>query len=247
FGVAKGADPALQIRRPPEQLRGLPLDRRADVFAAGVMLWEGLSGTSLGGDLGNLAVSTRLVQGDLPPLRELAPQVPQELREICETALAPQPEGRFDSALAMKLALMDYAGRNGLVASRAQVAELVTPLFRPEREGIDRIIRGQLAGLTAVRVPPVGQAAPRAGWKPLVLAGAVALLAAGGVGVWQARRGRPPSVSAGDEAAAKYLTAAEASMASRRYEYARTMLARARAVGASEPELHIRLERLHDA
>src|SRR3954469_17310462 len=124
FGIAKASDSVVQTQAgfvkgklhtmPPEQLRGLPVDRRAAVFAAGVMLWEGLSGISLWGNLGNIAISTRLVQGDIPTLRELGPQVPEELRAICESALSAQPEGRFDSALAMKAALMDYAVRNGL-------------------------------------------------------------------------------------------------------------------------------------
>jgi serine/threonine protein kinase len=290
FGIAKAADSVVQTQAgfvkgklhtmPPEQLRGLPVDRRADVFAAGVMLWEGLSGTSLWGNLGNIAISTRLVQGDIPSLRELAPHVPEELRAICETALSAQPEGRFDSALAMKTALMDYASRNGLTVSRTQMAEFVGPLFNEERERIDRIIRGQLdeqqamrfsalspvprldGGLAAeltprtpIRPTPAGTTLPTLASparRPAVIALVTAALAGGGLWLWQARAHRtaPPAGatrSAGDEAAAKYLAVAEQSLAAKSYEYARTMLGKARAAGASEPDLNIRIERVNDA
>jgi hypothetical protein len=197
FGIAKAA--RLQTVA-PEQLRGLPVDRRADVFAAGVMLWEGLSGTSLWGNLGDIAISTRLVQGDIPPLRELAPQVPEALRAICETALAAQPEGRFDTALAMKAALMDYAGRNGLVVTRAQVAELVGPLFSDERERIDRLLSSQLARPRTPRPAP-----PSPGRKPVRIAVAAAALGAGGLWWWHTRvpPQPPPAQARPDEAAVR--------------------------------------------
>jgi serine/threonine protein kinase len=295
FGIAKAADSVVQTQAgfvkgklhtmPPEQLRGLPVDRRTDVFAAGVMLWEGLSGQSLWGNLGNIAISTRLVQGDIPPLRELEPRVPEELRQICETALCPQPEGRFESALAMKMALMDYAGRHDLVVTRAQVAAFVGPLFSEERERIDRIIRGQLEqqnplrfsgvspvpglategllgtplpGSTPIRLtpgrsggaPPLAPA-PSATVKRAAMVGA-ALAVAGGLWLWQGRAPRPAEPAAqtrspASEAATKYLAAAEQSLASRNYEYGRTMLAKARAAGATEADVNIRIERVHDA
>jgi serine/threonine-protein kinase len=125
---------------PPEQIRGQRVDRRADVYAAGALLWEGLSRRPLWGELGHAVIATRLVQGDLPSLREQGPDVPEELRRICERALHPHAEGRFESALAMQAALMDCARRLGLLCTRARVAELSQPLHGPEREAIERLL-----------------------------------------------------------------------------------------------------------
>jgi eukaryotic-like serine/threonine-protein kinase len=154
FGIAKAANSTLQTQAgfikgklghmPPEQLRGKPVDRRADIFAAGVLLFEGLSGQTLWGTLESAAVSAHLMAGDIPPVRELAPQIPEALLQICERALAPDPADRYDSALDMREALLTYAERHGLTFNRLQVADLVEPLFRPQRDGIDRAIRGQL-------------------------------------------------------------------------------------------------------
>jgi serine/threonine protein kinase len=295
FGIAKAADSVVQTQAgfvkgklhtmPPEQLRGLPVDRRVDVFAAGVMLWEGLSGQSLWGNLGNIAISTRLVQGDIPALRGLAPQVPDELRQICETALCPQPEGRFESALAMKAALMEYAGRNDLVVTRAQVAEFVAPLFREERERIDKIIRGQLDQQAAVRfsamnripgmegepastipgapmgITPVSATPsrlsspaappPRAMRRAAVVVG-TALAVVVGVWAWHSRTiaTEPlpaPVRTSNDDAVSKYLSAAEQSIASKTFESARRLLAQARALPVTDPEVNIRLVRVGDA
>jgi len=270
LGMARAADSVAQTQAwfvkgrlhalSPEQLRGLPVDRRTDVFAAGVMLWEGLSGQPLWGNLSNIAISTRLVQGDIPPLRELEPSVPEDLREICEVALSPQPEERFESALAMKAALMAYAERNDLVANRAQVAAFVGPLFSEERERIDRLIRAQLDQQSALRfsgVRPVpasiaGSPPRMAAGKRMALVAGAGLVAAAGLGLWQGRAAQPPAPparvhTAADETAAKYLAAAEQSLTTRNYEYGRTMLAKARASGATEADVNIRLERIHDS
>ena len=173
FGIAKAANSSVQTQAgfvkgklahmPPEQLRGGPVDRRADVFSAGVLLFEGLSGRTLWGQLDPAAVSAQLLHGEIPPVRDLAPQIPEELIQICEQALAPDPSDRFDSAFDMNDALHAYAERHGLSFSRAQVAELVEPLFRRQRDEIDRTIRAQLAPprarLSVVGPGPVGQLA----------------------------------------------------------------------------------------
>jgi serine/threonine-protein kinase len=145
---------------PPEQLRGEKVDRRADVYAAGVVLWEGLSGQSLWGDLGNAQIATRLAHADVPSLHEIAPAVPKELRDICARALDVRPQNRYATAAEFRAELVSYAGRNNMVASRTEVAECVERLFAEERERIDRIIQAQL---------------PQASGQPIVMADLVPL------------------------------------------------------------------------
>src|SRR5206468_128662 len=69
---------------------------------------------------------------------------PDELREICEKAMAPQADDRFETALVMKGALAGYVDRIGLAINRSQLADFVEPLFCDDREKIDQIIRAQL-------------------------------------------------------------------------------------------------------
>ncbi len=86
----------------PEQALGKEVDRRADIWAAGVMLYQLLSGrTPYEGD-NQLATLARLVKGMPPePLRG----VPAEVAEVVYTALCYDPNGRYSSADEMHRAL----------------------------------------------------------------------------------------------------------------------------------------------
>jgi eukaryotic-like serine/threonine-protein kinase len=89
----------------PEQLRGADLDRRVDVFAAGIVLWELLAGQRLfaRGDPG--ATVTAVLAGDVKPPSKFRPEVSPELDALVLKALAPTVEARFTSAREMAIAL----------------------------------------------------------------------------------------------------------------------------------------------
>ena len=55
----------------PEQVQGLPVDRRSDVFAAGVLLWELLCGQKLFAGDSDLAVLEKVRKGDVPAPRSV--------------------------------------------------------------------------------------------------------------------------------------------------------------------------------
>lgn len=93
----------------PEHARGEALDARADVFAAGIVLWELLSGRRMykageGETLLDVAKRAEIPalapRGDVPQL--------ERLRAVVERALAEKPEDRFESAAAMSRELDDY-------------------------------------------------------------------------------------------------------------------------------------------
>jgi serine/threonine-protein kinase len=172
FGVAKIVDSISMTQSgftkgklrnmPREQLLGGSLDRRADIFAAGVMLWEGLTGRPLWGDMGDAGIAGRLTSGDLPPLDEIGADVPPALREICARALSLDPEGRYPHALAFKDALVSYLDRQQLSATRTELAAFVAPLFVKERERLDRMVAGQLGAPAGPAVTVSLGAAPAA-------------------------------------------------------------------------------------
>jgi serine/threonine-protein kinase len=99
-GVVKGSVPYMS----PDHVDGSTIDRRADVFAVGVMLREMLAGERLWGDAGDLDVLRSLIARELPVLPESA-DVSTELRAIADRAMAPRRADRFPTAAAMRDAL----------------------------------------------------------------------------------------------------------------------------------------------
>lgn len=84
----------------PEQALARELDRRVDVFAVGILLWESLSGKRFwGSELNDTHVLLRLVEGRLPSIREHCFGVPEPLLRVCERAVAFDREDRFSTAL----------------------------------------------------------------------------------------------------------------------------------------------------
>jgi serine/threonine-protein kinase len=89
----------------PEQLRGADLDRRVDVFAAGIVLWELITGQRLfaRGDPG--ATVTAVLSGFVKPPSVHRSEVSAALDSLVLKALAPNREDRFSSAREMAIAL----------------------------------------------------------------------------------------------------------------------------------------------
>lgn len=91
----------------PEQVRPGAIDRRADVFAAGIVLWELLTGERLFREHGltDAAVLERVLAKKIPAPSSKNPEVGPGLDAITLKALARDPAARFDSARAFALAL----------------------------------------------------------------------------------------------------------------------------------------------
>ncbi len=135
----------------PEQLLGEPVDRRADIFAAGVTMWTALTGKKLFVDQDHEATVMNVLRRriELPS----AHGAPTALDDICLTALTRSPEGRFQTAEAMAAALEHVAQTADLRAPASQVGRWV---FQHARESLDerrRMIRGR--GKSAADLQPV--------------------------------------------------------------------------------------------
>ena len=88
-----------------EQLRGAPVDRRADVYAAGVVLWETLVGRRLFEGDNDVEVFGKVLDAEIAPPGRLVPDVPPELDAIVMRALARPAQDRFASARDMARAI----------------------------------------------------------------------------------------------------------------------------------------------
>ena len=86
----------------PEQARGLPIDLRVDLHAAGVMLYEMLSGyPPYQGDNYN-TVLFEIMSGRPPHLHRYAPEIDESLASLAMRAFHPDRDQRFPSAKAMR-------------------------------------------------------------------------------------------------------------------------------------------------
>ncbi|HWB81347.1 MAG TPA: serine/threonine-protein kinase [Nannocystaceae bacterium] len=101
----------------PEQCRGDALDRRSDVYALGVMLWELATWSRLYGRLQPEQIIARVAIGAVPLPSKLRADIPSELEDVMMIALQPTRERRFASAGELARALRRLAGpedRRGL-------------------------------------------------------------------------------------------------------------------------------------
>src|SRR5690606_38175825 len=89
----------------PEQASGNRVDRRADVFALGVLLWESASGKKLFKGANATETLARVLRCEVPELSAIAPDVPAELSAVARRALTPEPGSRFATARDMQRAL----------------------------------------------------------------------------------------------------------------------------------------------
>lgn len=115
FGVAKAIGRAQLTREgelkgklsymAPEQIRGGAIDRRVDVYAAGVVLWEALTLKRLFSGETDAERMYQVLQSSIPPPSTHAPGVPAALDAVVLRALSARPEDRYATALEMALAL----------------------------------------------------------------------------------------------------------------------------------------------
>ncbi len=211
FGIAKGGVSGGETKSgvikgkvgymAPEQVTGAPLDRRADIFAVGVMLWEVLAKARFVAKTEDeVVVITRRMQGTEKRIRDVAPDAPPALLDICERAMARAPADRFPTALAMQEALDEYLASDGASDSRA-VATLLDLHFKEDRSKVRRVVEEGVRGLDAagplasvrtvsltsssssVEVPiPIVTEVQRAPMpRAYVIAGALGLVAVAGV------------------------------------------------------------------
>ena len=118
----------------PEYVRGRKPDRRADVFALGVVLWESLAGKRLFKGDSEPETIDRVVREIPARVSSMAPEIGEGLDEVVARALEKQPDDRFATAEEMGRALEAAASGAGLIADRAAVGAFVRAAFGAELE-----------------------------------------------------------------------------------------------------------------
>lgn len=95
----------------PEQIRRENVSRRTDIYAAGIVLWELLTGDRLFASDNEAATMEKILVGWVQPPRTVVMEVPDALNEITLRALDPDPNNRFETAREMAVALEDALPR----------------------------------------------------------------------------------------------------------------------------------------
>ncbi len=168
FGVAR-AEARIGSTRPgdrtkgkvgflsPEQLRGAAINRRADVFAAGVMLWSSLTGKRLFYDPESEAATTeKTLHMEIPKPSTVGLRPPAAFDDVCLRALERDPDARFATALDMEDALRKAASDAGLVGTRQEVADWMARTFGEELATRREAVRAARPSQRTRTMPEVG-------------------------------------------------------------------------------------------
>jgi eukaryotic-like serine/threonine-protein kinase len=153
FGVAKVADASARTQSgvikgklsymAPEQAVGSQVDRRVDVFAAGLILWEIAAGRRVWKGLEDLILG-RLNTGQIPSVRDACPSVPAGLCAIVDRATAARADDRYPSAAALREDLDNYLSTQSVRLTSPQVGAVVAQAFEKERIQMRSLIEEQM-------------------------------------------------------------------------------------------------------
>ena len=158
FGIAKMQDTSPQAfsgvikgtkgYMSPEQLLGLPLDGRSDIFSLGIVIHECLTGFRLFHESSSEKKKTSILNRPIPLPSSLNPKIPSPLDSVVMKALEKNPYARFQSALEFARALENAAGEH--IWRAEQVGELVSQHFSQRREQTRELIEEVQARLNDV-------------------------------------------------------------------------------------------------
>ncbi|HEY1532737.1 MAG TPA: serine/threonine-protein kinase [Polyangiaceae bacterium] len=165
FGVARAASRLTATRvgqlkgkiayMAPAQAAGEEsLDRRADVFAAGIVVWEELAAKRLFKAENEAATLSRVMTEPVPPLTEIVPGLSQELSKVVMRALERSPDKRFGTCAQFADALEAAATGRERIATPRELAAYVTEVLGDEVSAQREAVRAWIARSEPSQVGP---------------------------------------------------------------------------------------------
>jgi len=130
----------------PEQARAAgDIDRRADIFAAGVVLWEALTGERLFLSDEESDTFSKVLKKPIPPLGTALPGLPAPFEGVLARALARDREGRYPTAAVFADEIERITRRAGLVATHGDVARYIQSVLGEEVNAQRDAVRSWMA------------------------------------------------------------------------------------------------------
>jgi eukaryotic-like serine/threonine-protein kinase len=140
IGVLKGKFSYMS----PEQIRGLPLDRRTDIFSSGIVLHEMLTCERLFRDESEFVLMEMVRRAQVKPPSAFNPRVPPEVDAVVMRALAREPEARYPDAQSMAAELQQLL--QGYQFSPTELGELGRGLFPADYRKEQAVVQACMTG-----------------------------------------------------------------------------------------------------
>jgi len=179
FGIAKAAGKVTKTQAgilkgkfgymSPEQIRGLPLDRRSDVFAIGVCLYELLTGERLFVGDSDFAVLEKVRKAEVLPPSTYNRRIPEPLERIVLRALSKDVNSRYQYASELADDLQRFLITSDNIFSRKDLMQYMKSTFAEEVERE----KNRLAEYAEVKAPEGFLEAAEAGPGGLAASGAL--------------------------------------------------------------------------
>ena len=144
FGIAKAAGKASKTQAgilkgkfgymSPEQVRGLPIDKRSDIFAVGIVLYELLTGERLFIGESDFSTLEKVRNVEITPPSSYNKKIPAELERVVLKALARDPDDRYANAIDLHDDLQSFLYSVGEFFSRKDLAAWMKKTFAMEIE-----------------------------------------------------------------------------------------------------------------
>ncbi|MDB4974529.1 MAG: serine/threonine protein kinase [Myxococcaceae bacterium] len=125
----------------PEQMRQLEIDRRADVWALGVVLWESLTLQRLFVRSSQADTVMSVMMDRVRPPSEVNPDIPKELDAVVLRSICRAPNQRYATAREMGRDLMKFCRESGVMVGPIEIEHLMERLFEKEISEAKALIR----------------------------------------------------------------------------------------------------------
>jgi len=142
FGIAKAATREVETLAgtlkgkigymSPEQCRGQSVDRRSDLFAVGIILYELTTGKRLYHERSDFETLKKIIEGPVPSPRDILPFYPAALNAIVVRCLQKNPDDRYQTARDLHADLDAFSRDNQLVTGTVPLAQYMERVFADE-------------------------------------------------------------------------------------------------------------------
>jgi serine/threonine protein kinase len=219
FGIAKAEDRASKTQAgvlkgkfgymSPEQVRGLTIDHRSDIFAVGILLYEMVTGKRLFIGESDFSTLEKVRNAEVVPPRQHNPKVSEALEHVMLKALARERDERYAWASDLHDDLQQFLIEDNTVYNAKRVAALLKQEFaediNKERARMEEFVRAQMPSSyhAPEPTPATSHAATDNRSEKTMIFESAAEAKGGRGGATEAKKGRPAADDEGATGAAR--------------------------------------------